>query len=61
MRNGYSGFSHVLEIKILNPRFKGLLEDVKAEDKNKICVQVRVLFVLGNRHIGARTLSKEGN
>jgi hypothetical protein len=51
----------VLEIKILNPGFKGLLEDVKAEDENKICVQVRVLFVLGNRHIGARIHSKEGN
>jgi len=31
---------------MLNPVLNGLFEDVKAEDKDKICVQVKTSFVL---------------
>ncbi|OOP57049.1 MAG: hypothetical protein AYP45_05655 [Candidatus Brocadia carolinensis] len=34
------------EIKMLYPVFKGLFKDVKAKDKNKICVQGKISFLV---------------
>ena len=45
---GSSSLSHMPEIEILNKIFKGLFEDIKTEDENKICFQRNLLFISSN-------------